>query len=649
MPNIIQLDRHTADLIAAGEVVERPASVVKELMENAIDAGATHVTVEIRSGGMAYIRITDNGCGILPDDVETAFLRHATSKLRDAKGLESIATLGFRGEALAAISAVSRMELISCCSDDGEGRRVVNEGGRVLSNEACGCPRGTTMIVRDLFYNTPARLKFMKTDRAEGSAVTAVVIKAALSYPNVSVKYIKEGSTELHTPGDGKPESCIYSLFGRDFYAGLLPVNVDDGTVRVTGYISRPSHVKGNRSSQYFFVNGRSIRSRTLQAVLEQAYRNTIFTGKYPACVLYITVSCAAVDVNVHPTKSEVKFSNEKAVNDAVYYAALGALEQASPLGSQPAPSAVHESGPRNFQAAASPVPAPAARPLSSRSSGLSGTVKPRSDAFRTMSADSFRSYAGSSGGFRSSPAVSAGISSHPVRHDQADTPVPAHAEPVQQEQLRLPDDPVSVKSEAQPVTESIPEMPAALPYRIIGEALTTYIIVEQGDSLWLIDKHAAHERMHFDRLKAQKQETMVQPLLLPVICSFSPDDTELLLENHAILDDLGFSVEAFGRDSLAIRQIPSHIEQEDAEEVLSDICKELARGGRESLDDRSDRILHTIACKAAIKAGKLSNPEELAVIVEKVMSGQVRYCPHGRPVSFEMSKDMLDKSFKRT
>lgn len=660
MSNIIQLDRHTADLIAAGEVVERPASVVKELMENAIDAGATHVTVEIRSGGMAYIRVTDNGSGILPDDVETAFLRHATSKLRDAKGLEAIATLGFRGEALAAISAVSRMELISCCSDDGEGRRVCNEGGQVLSNEPYGCPRGTTMIVRDLFFNTPARLKFMKTDRAEGSAVTSVVVKTALSYPGVSVKYIKEGSTELHTPGDGKTDSCLYSLFGRDFFSGLLPVSLNDGTVSVTGFVSRPSHVKGNRSSQYFFVNGRSIRSRTLQAVLEQAYRNTIFTGKYPACVLYITISPAAVDVNVHPTKAEVKFSNEKAVTDAVYYAALGALEQASPHGST-APSSAGKSLPARHPTTDVPAKtSPSPAPYSTAKSAISGSARPRENGFQTMSADTFRSRfgAGSSGRSPVIPTASvAPVSEKPAavfgQPSNPSSSVPAKKEPIsyqlsQQEINQQETIPLPAKTEEAENT-SLPEMPAVAPYRIIGEALNTYILVEQGESLWMIDKHAAHERIHFDRLKAQKQEIMVQPLLLPVMCRFSPEDCDLLLDQQPLLDALGFALEAFGHGTIAVRQIPSHIEQEDVEEVLSDFCRLLHRGAGEAIDDRTDRILHTVACKAAIKAGKQTDPAEFAGLVEKVMSGQVRYCPHGRPVAVEMTKYQLDKSFKRT
>ena len=631
MPNIIQLDRHTSDLIAAGEVVERPASVVKELVENSMDAGATQITVEIRSGGMAYIRVTDNGSGILPDEVETAFLRHATSKLRDAKGLEAIATLGFRGEALAAISAVSRMEVITCCSDDGEGRRVVNEGGRIMTNEPFGCPRGTTMIVQDLFFNTPARLKFMKTDRAEGSAVTGAVIRAALSAPSVSVKYIKDGSVEFHTPGDGRPESCIYALFGRDFYNGLLPVSLDDGTVSVSGYISRPSHVKGNRSSQFFFVNGRSVHSRTLQAVLEQAYRNNLFTGRFPACILYIRLGYGSVDVNVHPTKREVKFSNEKAVNDAVYYAALGALEQSRPIAS-PAKEV-----PSSAEAPAS-LTSPAV-PQEKISSGIPG------GSFASMSADEFRKHVGASGGFRS-----AGKDLPRTAQVPRKAPPPSAAV-ISSSSLEEPDQSV-LDLPAPPLSITEPETPAVRKedagYRVIGEALQTYILVEQGDSLWLIDKHAAHERMQFDRLKAQQRETMVQPLLLPVICSFSPEETDLLLDHAEELDELGFSVEPFGRGRLAVRQLPAHVSQEDTETVLNELYAVFRRGGRPE-DSRTDRILATMACKSAVKAGSGSDPEELALITERVMSGEIRYCPHGRPVAVEMSRSSLDKSFKRT
>ena len=632
MAKIIQLDRHTADLIAAGEVVERPASVVKELMENSIDAGARNITVEIENGGMTYIRVTDDGSGISSDDVETAFLRHATSKLKDKYGLESIATLGFRGEALAAISAVSKIELITCAIDAKEGRKVLSEGGSVISNSAFGCPVGTTMIVRDLFYNTPARHKFMKTDRAEGSAVTGVVVKAALSHPEVSVKYIKDGKTELHTPGDTKTDSCIYSVFGRDFANSLIPAFSDDGAVKVTGYVSAPSGARGNRGSQFFFVNGRNIKSRTLQAALEQAYRNSLFTGKFPACVLYIDISCASVDVNVHPTKTEVKFSNEKAVFDGVYYAALGALEKDKEGKNAPVKKTEIPVSKQSF----TPPPKPVSTPTA--------TKKPDAGFYKTMTSDTFKSSYSSGAGFKTS------IPPTPVKKSTEtlfrDTTVPVYkTEKPKQETLFTP----PVKKE-EPMEEAvIASMPKEKEHRIIGETLNTYIIVEKGDSVWFIDKHAAHERIHFDRLKAQTKEIMVQPLLLPVVCRLGAEDVEIILDNTQVLEKYGFAADAFGKDSIAVRQLPSHIDQKDVESVISDICTALKNGGESGIDSGTDEILHTIACKAAIKAGKMSTLSELEGLVDRVMSGEIRYCPHGRPVAVEFTKGALDKSFKRT
>ena len=495
------------------------------------------------------------------------------------------------------------------------------------------------MIVRDLFFNTPARLKFMKTDRAEGSAVTGTVIRAALSSPTVSVKYVKDGATEFHTPGDGRPESCIYALFGRDFYNGLLPVSLDDGTVSVTGYISRPSHVRGNRSSQYFFVNGRSVQSRTLQAVLEQAYRNNLFTGRFPACILFIRLGYGSVDVNVHPTKREVKFSNEKAVNDAVYYAALGALEQTRPIAGvspeEPAAKPADSAAAASFPGVPSAVPA----------SGKAGHAGRSSDGgFRTMTSDEFRKHAGYTGGFRGGGTGRLSGGALPLKEPPSPVFTASGSEKgPEQTLLDLPSPAPSSASDAEPAAPS-----NASGWRVIGEALQTYILVEQGDSLWLIDKHAAHERMQFDRLKAQERETMVQPLLLPVICSFSPEDTDLLTEHAAELGELGFTVELFGHGRLAVRQLPSHVRQEDAETVLNELCAVFRRGGRPE-DSRTDRILATMACKSAVKAGSDSDPKELALIAEKVMSGEIRYCPHGRPVAVEMTRPSLDKSFKRT
>ncbi len=643
MGKIIQLDRHVADLIAAGEVVERPASAVKELMENSIDAGAENVTVEIRSGGMAYMRITDDGSGIDPDDVETAFLRHATSKLRDARGLEAIATLGFRGEALAAISAVSRIELITCLQGCAMGRRVICQGGEIVSNDEYGCPDGTTIIVRDLFYNTPARLKFIKTDRAEGSAVSTAVMRAALSHPEVSVKYIKEGKTEFHTPGDGKIMSCMYSIFGREFAGDMLPAESDDEAVSVRGYVSSPRNVKGNRSSQYFFVNGRYIKSKTLQAALEQGYKNSLFTGRYPSCALYITISPGKVDVNVHPTKTEVKFSNEKTVFDAVYYSVLSALEkERAPV------KPVSEVSEAVSPADAPPPPVKAAPPVFT---GLTGGRTAEPPVFEKRSGSAYKSPAG----FKSSvsPAPFERRQTAAARDFAAVSPSPYTSNPP-----AFSSPASAVKQEVLPVTDNqalpadnrvIDSMPPENSFRIIGEGLKTYIIVESGDSVWFIDKHAAHERMHFDRLKAQSREIMVQPLLLPVICRLSPVDVQLLMDNTEILERFGFSAEPFGQDSIAVRQIPSHIDEKDVESVISDMCAALHGGGESGISSGIDEILHTIACKAAIKAGKASSPEELGDLVAAVMSGRVRYCPHGRPVAVEFTRAALDKSFKRT
>ena len=632
MAKIIQLDRHTADLIAAGEVVERPASVVKELMENSIDAGAKNITVEIKDGGMSYIRVTDDGSGISPDDVETAFLRHATSKLRDKRGLEAIATLGFRGEALAAISAVSRIELVSCQTGAEEGRKVLSEGGNILSNTAFGCPTGTTMIVRDLFFNTPARRKFMKTDRAEGSAVTGVVVKTALSHPEVSVRYVKDGKTELHTPGDTKTDSCVYSVFGRDFAACLIPASSDENGVKVTGFVSSPSGARGNRGSQYFFVNGRNIKSKSLQAALEQAYKNTLFTGRFPACILYIEISCASVDVNVHPTKTEVKFSNEKAVFDGVYYAVLGALEKEKSRDSAP------------VKKAEIPVSRPA---VPTSTTTPTATKKPDTSFYKTMSADTFKSSYSKSAGFKTSiPPIPSKKAAEPLFRDSTPpvykTEKPAYTPAVTPAVKK--EEPVKVQEE--PV---ISAMPKEKTHRIIGESLNTYIIVEKGDSVWFIDKHAAHERIHFDRLKSQQKEIMVQPLLLPVVCRLGIEDSQIILDNAELLEKLGFAAESFGQGSIALRQLPSHIDQKDAESVISDICTALKNGGENGIDTGIDEILHTIACKAAIKAGKMSTLSELEGLVDRVMSGEIRYCPHGRPVAVEFTKAALDKSFKRT
>ncbi len=597
MSKILQLAPHVADLIAAGEVVERPSSVVKELVENSIDAGATALTVEIKNGGMTYIRVTDNGCGMSQEDAPKAFLRHATSKLYDEYGLEAIGTLGFRGEALAAISAVSRIELLTREKGGGEATAISMEAGAVLDVSPAGSPEGTTIIVRDLFFNTPARLKYMKKDSSEGAAVSAAVIRCALSHPEVSVRYIKDGREELHTPGDGKLDSCIYSVFGSGFSKGLLNTEGSDENLSVRGFVTPPSASRGNRGWQFFFVNGRYIKSALLQAALEQAYKNVLFTGKFPGCVLHLEMKLGAVDVNVHPAKTEVKFLNEKGVFDGVYYAVLAALRR------ETEPPQVKIAQPEPVQ------------------------TKPRDDFFRTVPAKEFRE---EKSGFAPKPA--------PSFENKTVFPV---ASAVRAAYL-----PSAPALQVSPKQETITGMSKPREHRVIGEALGTYIVVETGDKLLLIDKHAAHERIIFDRLKAEGAMQMSQLLLAPLIAELGEVDAEILLDNEEMLSHLGFELGRFGSGTVALRRLPADIETKDAQPLLSELAEKLRRGG--TAIDLRDEVLQSVACKAAIKAGRASTLRELEAIAERVISGEIKYCPHGRPVSMELSKSALDKGFKR-
>ena len=601
MPKIHELPAHVADLIAAGEVVERPASVIKELIENAFDAGASTVTVEINAGGMTFMRVTDDGCGISPDDAEIAFRRHATSKLQNAEGLEAIGTLGFRGEALCAIAAVSRIELLTRTPGAETGVSLTLEAGNIVERASVGCPEGTTIIVRDLFFNTPARHKFMKSDRAEGAATASAALRCALGRPEISVRFIKDGKAEFHTPGDSRADSCIYSLFGAEFAKGLLETEASDENVKAYGYVSTPDAARGNRNYQFFFVNGRHIRSKTLQAALETAYANALPGGRFPACVLYITVNPGDVDVNVHPAKTEVKFALEKQVFNCVRYAAMGAMghsfkTDAAPVEPGPAPDA------ESFSAA----PVFRDRPATSGSSSDFGE-----SGFR-------KSYG--SGGFKTSVPFDKERGVHATVRDET----------VSEYSTKFASDGAFDPS---PV--------------VIGEAMQTYVLAEYRGSLWLIDKHAAHERIHFDALSGGSFEPMAQALIEPIICRHGFEDAQLLLENAALLDELGFTVDRMGEGVVAVRRIPSDIDLGDAEPALSEICAHLAHGS-ETGPSRLDSIFRTIACKAAIKAGKSSDKRELEVLARRVLSGEVSRCPHGRPIAVEFTKESLDRRFRR-
>ena len=643
MPHIQQLDAHVADLIAAGEVVERPASVVKELMENAIDAGADKLTVEIQHGGMTLIRVTDNGCGIAPEEAATAFLRHATSKLRTEYDLEAIGTLGFRGEALAAISAVSRVELLTRTKEHELGCALSLEGGVVVSQDEAGCPLGTTMVVKDLFYNTPARLKFMKKDSAEGAACFAMVQRVALSHPEVGVKFLRDGKQELLTPGDGQLKSVLYAVLGRDMALGFVPVKGSGEDMSVTGFVSLPTCCRGSRGYQHFFVNGRYVKSRTMMAALEEAYANQKMVGKFPGCVLHLTTRLNAVDVNVHPTKQEVKFGSDKKVFDAVYYAVRSTLEadrtRPSAVAEEPAsrlaPRAAQDTVTANQTAlplrdyTAKPVqrvipkPAPVWQP----------PVRPEPKPAPVITPAP-----------KPAPSVKADV---PIRPDPKPVPTPTpkpapapiiKAEP---EPVPTPAAPVVPQPEPEPVPEEIP-------WRMAGEVLNTYIIVEQGDKVLLIDKHAAHERMNFDKLKAEGYQPMVQALLTPVVFTPPAEEGAALLAHLPLLERFGFEAEDFGGGTIIVRSAPSDVAAGEIPDLLLELAGKLLTCGTADPDAARDELLHTMACKAAIKGGQKNDQAELMKVARAVMAGEVKYCPHGRPVAIELTRGQIEKRFGR-
>ena len=662
MPSIQQLPPQVADLIAAGEVVERPASVVKELVENALDAHSSAVVVELRRGGMGLIRVTDNGCGIAPSELPTAFLRHATSKLRGPEDLGKIGTLGFRGEALAAISAVSRVEIQTRRREDPTGAALRLEGGVPGAVEEAGAPEGTTILVRDLFYNTPARLKFMKKDSAETAAAGGLMQHLALSHPDVSFKFIKDGTEALHTPGDGRLDSAIYAALGRDFARSLLPVKGGGDGAAVAGFITRPLQGRGSRGMQVFFVNGRFIKSQLLTAALEEGYRNQIMKGRFPGCVLAVTLPVTAVDVNVHPAKTQIKFAQEQAVFNALYHTVLDALaEQGGPVPAAPADpeKTVNPRGDffqsmdaKAYREQGAKPAAPAPRPSAPLPAWDTERTGPRlSDSAPPLSP---RPALGRSGAFpplrRDAPPSVLG-----PKAERMETPPAVPAEPKALAKPALPKEPVL--PEPRPFVPAIPqaelpgqealEPPGEAPWRIAGELLRTYIVCEsEAGEVWLVDKHAAHERVNFDRLKAALEPPMRQALLTPAAVELGREDGALLLEHLPLLEELGFSCEDFGGGAVLVREIPADLDAEDVTATLEEIAGKL-RSGR-SPAERRESLLHTMACKAAIKGGWKSGPEELRALVAKVQSGEVRYCPHGRPVAVRLTKYEIEKMFKR-
>lgn len=663
MAKINVLSKHIAELIAAGEVVERPASVVKELMENSIDAGATSITLEIRNGGVTYIRITDNGCGIEHEDVPKAFISHATSKISDEKDLNSIFTLGFRGEALASIAAVSRTEILTKAENEQTGTSYAIEGGVETRYEQAGCPQGTTIIVRDLFFNTPARMKFLKRDVSEANAVAEIVDRIALSNPGVSIRFIREGKQALITPGDGKALSAIYSVFGRAFADSLVEVSYELEGVRITGYVCKPAFSRPSRSMQYFFLNGRYIKSRSLMASMENAYKNSVMVGKFPSCVLNVSLAPDFVDVNVHPAKTEVRFSDERRVSSAVYYAVKSAIEALDTpvvlnvarvaektranasqllLAVEDEPLAVKK--PERVASVQKPSELLQEAPVTEKKKGFRENVSSAEFRAGVAAPESENPFAKN----RQEPDLIASFRAKATEEKPAEKEAPAP----QTEPSRPAAGEYTVPKHNFVPVRTVREQEESLtkPLRLLGEAFKTYIICEYDNKIYFIDKHAAHERVIYNKIKkAAENNVSSQVLLSPVTVTLSKNDYNTVLENLDAFSKAGYLIEDFGTGVVIVRECPMLISGDDIEDTVVEIASYLVQNKTNVESEKIDRIHHTSACKAAIKAGYKNSTAEMKVLAEQVLyDDEIRYCPHGRPVLIEMSKYDLEKQFGR-
>ena len=622
MPKINLLPKNVAELIAAGEVVERPASVIKELVENSIDAGATVITVEINRGGITYMRVTDNGCGIDYSDVPTAFLRHATSKISKGDDLDSIGTLGFRGEALAAVSSVAKVEMLTATENSEFGTHYVIEGGEEVLYEESGCPKGTTIIIRDIFYNTPARMKFLKKDVSEANSCAAVIDRIALSHPEISFKFIRDGKQTLVTTGDNNIKSVIYSVLGREFSNSLIPVGTS-GIVSVKGMTCKPVSCRPTRNNQFTFINGRLVRSGTVIAAVEQAYKNSAMVGKFPGFVLYLTVPFDTVDVNVHPAKTEVRFSDEKMIFDSVYSAVKNAINMGDTRPeikiSKPAFNPFQNVTAEEFKQTVIKEKTIAEEIYDKNFN----SYKPKTPVLRNDQKPDFINIY--------TEVKADGTESKPIEHLETKTEVPI------------------VREEYKPQTKtvSVDIIREEDEIIIIGQAFNTYIIAQKGDSIFMIDKHAAHERILFNSLKSNT-EIAVQQLLTPITVILQGEEYDAITNNFSLLEKSGFEVDDFGNSTVLVRAIPSFLTSEDISSLMSEIAENILKTGQIT-SDREDNLFHTVACKAAIKAGSKTTGLEMKKLAEKVLlSNDIMYCPHGRPVAYEIKKRELEKQFGR-
>ncbi len=692
------LDKHIAELIAAGEVVERPSSVIKELVENSIDAGAKNVTVEIKNGGTTFMRVADDGCGIYRDDIKKAFLRHATSKVKTANDLDSIATLGFRGEALASISAVSRLQVITKNENEEIGSCYEIEGGEEISLEDAGCPTGTTFVIRDLFYNIPARSKFLKKDVAEGNAVSALVDKIVLSHPEVAFTFIRDGKQVLRTFGDGKLLSAIYSVFGKDFAKGLIPVDYTLDSVSVKGYISKPINARPNRNMQNFFINGRFVKTRTGMAALEEAYKGSIMVGKFPSAVLQLTVPYEIIDVNVHPAKIEVRFINERPVFDAIYHAVKSALQQGDvrkqvTFKENTAFNEIKKVNPFTnaqavFSKAESKPPVNNVKPAEQKAKAYEPKSynpfdeldlkdeKPKSmsidDLKMADSSDPFEIY--SKQAIRKNTELEqkkAEFSKQKfekaeqliLKAAQQEDNLPKQENPVNEVivEEKKPYKEVVMTKEEKPQTEifkdkedkndTITELPKEqTKLRFLGEAFDTYIIVEKNYSeILIIDKHAAHERIIYEKLKANADKQNVQYLLAPVTVTLDKTDYDAAISNLDMFAKCSFDVEDFGNGTLLVRSAPQYLAATEIADCIAEMSGYIASGKKDIYAEKMDWFYHNVSCRSAIKAGNKSTVQELMDIAWTLEKNpQIKYCPHGRPICIVMTKYEIEKQFGR-
>ena len=707
MGRINVLDKHTAELIAAGEVVERPSSVVKELLENSIDAGATQITVEIMHGGIDYLRITDNGCGILKEDVRNAFKRNATSKISVDSDLEKIGTLGFRGEALASISSVSKVQLITKAKEENIGSAYEIDGGEEISFDDAGCPDGTTFIMRNLFYNVPARYKFLKKDVAEGNAVASVIDKIALSHPEIAITFIRDNKRVLKTAGDGKLMSSIYAVYGRDFASTLIPVDYELNGMKLKGYISRPTNGRANRNMQNTFINGRFVKSRTISVALEEACKGSIMIGKFPSCVLNLQISPKAVDVNVHPSKIEVRFINERPVFDTVYHGVKSALLRGDsrkeavlnhnntvnikPLNPFNLANKVINKEPQKLVQKAPEKPREKSifdeldLPTKNVKYNKVNKVSDSSSVQKKYMEFLENNKKLSENNQTTNNTVCNNINNNVINNVSTESKIETKVDEVKEdtslnqevqkvnpfEELELE----KITPEAKNISEEKKSnVDVVLPterqtnsssenieiktlidedkqsFRFIGEAMNTYIIVEtDNNKLVLIDKHAAHERIIFEKLKREKGTGSVQLLLIPITVTLEKNEYTVAIEHLDMFKNVGFDVEDFGNGTLIVRSAPSYLRNDDIEDTIIEICGYIAENRKNVMSEHMEWIYHNISCRSAIKAGDSSTAKELIDIAKTVFSDDsIRYCPHGRPVCIELSKYEIEKQFGR-